>query len=87
MSDVFKDGHLEDLNFLGADFRQGGTIRLHVEQRHVKLYINGKQVYETNYSLPMKKIYGIGIMFSGIGKIYSVSLKDLKNIDNFAGNF
>jgi len=87
ISEVVKEGQLEGLDFLGADLRQGGTLQLKVENKHAKLFINGKQVYEADYTQPLKKIYGIEIMFAGVGTIHSVSLIDLKTKKAFAGNF
>lgn len=87
LSEVIKEGQLEAMDFLGADLRDGGTLELKVEDKHARLYINGKQVYETTYSQSLKKIYGLDIMFAGVGTIHSVSLTDLKTKKSFSGNF
>ena len=87
ISEVLKDGHVEGLDFLGADLRQGGTLRLTVKNKRARLYINGRQVYETTYSKSLKRIYGLDIMFAGVGTIHSVTLKDLKTQKAFPGNF
>lgn len=86
-SEVTKPGELNQLNFLGVDLHTGGTVTLKVVDKHVRLFINAKEVFETNYKKPLKQVYGLGISFSGIGAIDSVMLKDLKTGKSFAGNF
>ncbi|MCE7072508.1 hypothetical protein LZG74_19480 [Dyadobacter sp. CY327] len=86
-SEVTKPGELNQLNFLGVDLHTGGTVTLKVVDKHVRLFINAKEVFETNYKKPLKQIYGLGISFSGIGAIDSVMLKDVRTGKSFAGNF
>ncbi|MCF2490800.1 hypothetical protein [Dyadobacter sp. CY347] len=86
-SEVVKPGELNQLNFLGVDLHAGGTVALKIVDKHVRLFINAKQVFETDYKKPLKQVYGLGITFSGIGAIHSVILKDGKTGKSFAGNF
>lgn len=86
-SEVVKQGETNELHFLGADLHEGGSVGLHVAEKHTSVFINSKQVYETEYEKPLKKVYGIGVTFSGIGAINSVMLKDLKTGRTFDGNF
>lgn len=86
-SEINKQGELNQLNFLGVDLHDGGTMGMKVENQHARVLINSKQVYETDYKKPLKKVYGLGITFSGIGAIESVMLKDTKTGRTFDGNF
>jgi hypothetical protein len=86
-SEINKQGESNQLNFLGADLHEGGSLEMKVLNQHARIFINSNQVYETNYVKPLKKIYGLSIAFSGIGAINSVMLKDLKTGKAFAGNF
>jgi hypothetical protein len=86
-SEINKQGESNQLNFLGVDLHEGGSMRIKVENKHARVFINSKQVYEITYQKPLKKIYGLGITFSGIGSIESVVLKDLKTGQPFSGNF
>ncbi|MBN8824557.1 MULTISPECIES: hypothetical protein [unclassified Spirosoma] len=86
-SDVQKNGHRDDLSFLGADLRLGGTLKLKVADRKAQIFINARKVYETVYTKPMHQIYGIKIRFSGIGMVQSFLLKDLRTNKLFNGNF
>ncbi|WAC13542.1 hypothetical protein [Dyadobacter pollutisoli] len=86
-SEINKQGESNQLNFLGVDLHEGGSMRIKVENKHARVFINSKQVYEITYQKPLKKIYGLGITFSGIGSIESVVLKDLRTGQPFSGNF
>lgn len=86
-SEIKKQGKVDNLDFLGADFSKGGTIGLKVVNKHAVLYLNDKQVFSINYKQPLKQIYGVEITFAGIGTVYSVSLKDNKTGKKFDGNF
>lgn len=86
-SELRKDGRTEGPNFLGADLTTGGTVSMKVVNRRATLLINGKEVYKNTYKKPLRHIYGLDIMFAGVGTIQSVQLKDLKTGKQFAGNF
>lgn len=86
-SDEHKSGRRDDVRFLGADLRLGGTLALRVTDRRVRLLINGRQVYQTRYKVPLKRIYGVTVEFAGVGTVNSFSLKDLKTGKAFDGNF
>ncbi|MCF0074363.1 hypothetical protein LZD49_28020 [Dyadobacter sp. CY261] len=86
-SEFSENGRSDGLNFLGADLTNGGTLELKVVNRHARLLINGKEVYKNTYQKPLRHIYGLDVMFAGIGTLRSVQLKDLKTGKRFAGNF
>ncbi|WP_229212518.1 hypothetical protein [Dyadobacter soli] len=86
-SELRKDGRSEGPDFLGADLTTGGTIGMKVVNRRATLLINGREVYQSTYNKALRHIYGLDIMFAGIGTIRSVRLKDLKTGKVFAGNF
>lgn len=86
-SELRKDGRSEGPNFLGADLTAGGTIGMKVVNRRATLLINDREVYKNTYKNALRHIYGLDIMFAGVGTIRSVRLKDLKTGKEFAGNF
>jgi hypothetical protein len=86
-ADVQKSGQRDDLSFLGADFRTGGTLTLRVVNKQAVIFINNRRVYETQYTKPLRRIYGVKIRFAGIGTIDSFSLRDLKTGTLFDGSF
>lgn len=75
-SDFYRDGREDDLNFLAADLSQGGKLGLNVKNKNVSLVLNGSEIYTAQYTMPMGKIYGIKVAFSGVGKIHDVQLSD-----------
>ncbi|GAB3714305.1 hypothetical protein GCM10027592_54000 [Spirosoma flavus] len=86
-SDVSKRGRHDDLSFLGADLRDGGTLRLEAANKKARIFINNRKVYETNYNKSLRRVYGVRIQFAGIGTVDSFSLRDLKTQEVFPGNF
>lgn len=87
LSELRKDGRSEGPNFLGADLTAGGTIVMKVVNRRATLLINGKEAYKDTYQKALRHIYGLDIMFAGIGTVRAVRLRDLKTGKQFAGNF
>ncbi len=86
-SDIQKSGQRDDLSFMGADLRSGGTLTLRVIDKQAVIFINNQPVYKTSYTLPLHQIYGIKIRFAGLGTVDSFSLKDLKTGSVFDGGF
>lgn len=86
-SEIRTDGRSEGPDFLGADLTTGGTIGIKVVNRRATLLINDRKVYQNNYQKPLRHIYGLDIMFAGVGTLRSVQLKDLKTGKQFSGNF
>jgi hypothetical protein len=86
-SDLQKDGRSDGLSFLGADLTTGGTIRMKVVNRRASLLINGREAYTGTYRKPLRHIYGLDIMFAGIGTVRSVQMWDLKSGKLFSGDF
>ncbi|MHA4739833.1 hypothetical protein [Dyadobacter sp. MSC1_007] len=87
LSEINESGRSNGLDFLGADLVAGGTVQMKVVNRKATLFINGKEVYKNTYKKPLRHIYGLDIMFAGIGTVRSVQLKDLKTGRQFSGNF
>lgn len=87
LSEIKENGRSDGLNFLGADLVNGGTIQLKVVNRRARLLINGKEVYKNTYQRPLRHLYGLDIMFAGIGTVRSVQLRDLQTGRKFSGNF
>lgn len=86
-SEILKDGQRDDLSSIGADLSNGGTVKLQVINKKVKLIINDQKVYETSYEFPLKKIYGIEVSFAGIGLVKDLVVKDLGTGEIFEEGF
>ena len=86
-SDIQRIGQREDLSFMGADFRSGGTLTLKVLDKQAVIFINNRRVHTIRYTKPLHRIYGANIRFAGLGTVESFSMKDLKTGALFDGNF
>ncbi|MGM9477181.1 hypothetical protein ACS5PU_12150 [Pedobacter sp. GSP4] len=76
-------GLWKDLRSLGTDFSNGGNVKLRVENKKVRFYINGKLAYVTKYNNKLGKVSGVKILFSGLGEVHAFSLRDLKTGETF----
>ncbi|CAN5272979.1 hypothetical protein BH09BAC4_BH09BAC4_11940 [soil metagenome] len=86
-SEIQKSGQRDDLSFMGADLRSGGTLTLRVVDKQAVIFINNRQVYKTHYTQPLHQIYGVKIRFAGVGTVDAFSLNDLKTKSIFDGSF
>lgn len=86
-SEAYKGGETEDLSSIGANLTRGGIVRLQVINKNVKLFVNDKLVYEVAYVFSLEKIYGVRIVFSGVGSVNGFMLRDIKTRETFDGAF
>jgi hypothetical protein len=82
-SEIQKDGEKSDLRALGYDLSNGGKVSLRIENKNVKLFIEGKEVFKTAYQKPIGKLMGIKFTFAGIGSFHNFQLSDLKTGEKF----
>lgn len=85
-SERIKTGRRDDVSFLGADLRAGGTLKLRVTDQQAHLFINDRLAYKTRYTTPLRRIHGVRMLFAGVGVVHSFSLRDLKSGAAFNGN-
>ncbi len=82
-SEIQKDGEKSDLRVLGYNLSNGGKLSLRIENKNVKLLIDGKEIFKTAYKKPIGKLMGIKITFAGIGSFQNFNLHDLKSGEKF----
>jgi hypothetical protein len=82
-SENHKNGEKDDLRALGYDLSTGAVVTLLVENKKVKLLINSKKVFQTNYVRPIGKIMGVKISFAGIGHFEDLMIRDLQTGESF----
>jgi len=82
-SENHKDGIKDDLRALGYDLSKGADVKLRVENKRVKVYINSKEVFQTKYNHPIGTIMGVEVYFSGIGHFENLTITDLKTGEKF----
>ncbi|WP_316817108.1 hypothetical protein [Pedobacter nyackensis] len=78
-----KDGSKYDLRAFGHDLSNSGLLKFQVRDKKVTLFIDGRELYNTQYNNPMGNVMGINIAFSGIGEFKNFQLKDLKTGNQF----
>ncbi|ETZ21176.1 hypothetical protein [Pedobacter sp. V48] len=77
------DGDKYDLKALGHDLSGGADLKLRIENKQVKLVINSKEVFKTQYHKSIGKIMGIRLTIAGIGYFDSLQITDLKTKETF----
>lgn len=76
-------GSAKYLGSIAYDFKDGGELKLRVEDKKVLLYLGGKKVFTTTYKLSIGKIMGIKVLFNGIGKVSAPRLSSLNGSKTF----
>jgi hypothetical protein len=82
-SENIKAGEKHDLRALGHDLTNGADVKLRIENKHVKLFINSKEAFKTQYNKSIGKIMGIKIAIAGIGYFDNLQITDLKTKETF----
>lgn len=83
----FSENYVSGANtFLGSlafNPQNGGDIQIKVINKRVNILLNGKKVLKTSYKRSIGKVMGIKILFSGIGRAVSPTLRDLSTGEVF----
>lgn len=74
----YKTGKDNDLSAFGTNIHEWQKVSLSVENKTAKIYLNEKQIYETEFEQDFGKIVGLDYRFSGLGEVDYVRLKDLE---------
>lgn len=82
-SENTRSGDKYDLRALGHDLSSGADLKLRIENKQVKLFINDKEVFKTQYHKSIGKIMGIRLTIAGIGHFDSLQITDLKTKETF----
>lgn len=77
IGEVYKTGRNNDLSAFGTNIHEWQDVSLVVEDKTGKVYLNGKQIYETAFAQDFGKIVGMDYRFSGLGEVDYVRLQDL----------
>ena len=68
-------GKDQDLSAFGCDFSGWQRVRCSVDDRRVKIELNGRLIFTTDQTAPMGNIVGVRIAFEGAGEIKEVGLQ------------
>ena len=73
-NDVYWSGKEHDLSSLGADFSEFRRIKLHFEGQRLKVFLDGKEVFTTEYSEEIGQLAGLRFRFLGAGEVQDLRL-------------
>lgn len=82
-SEIAKSGAKDDLRKFGHDLTSGARVKLRIENKHVSLFIDNKEIFKTKYNKAIGKLMGFKIVFAGIGTFKNFNLADLKTGERF----
>ncbi len=81
LSNVYLRGKEHDLSALSADFTTPQDLFIDVNQKQVRVSIQGKEVYQAEYQDAMGRLVGVRFKYIGAATVESFQLKDgLENI-------
>lgn len=65
------------LKNLAFDTRNGGEVQIRIKNKHVTVFLNKKEVLQTQYKESIGKVLGLKVVFNGIGQVVSPRIVDL----------
>ena len=71
----FLSGKKTDLSSLSGNVNDWQDYKLEVKNRHVRIFINSKEVFKTSYASPSGLITGLGFISNGLCDVEAVELK------------
>ncbi len=75
-NDVGQVGSQHDFSEFGCDFSRWNDFRISVQNRMVRLYLNGVQIHEVAYLEDAGMIAGMRMQFTGMGELDDVRLEN-----------
>jgi len=67
-------GKDNDLSAFGCDFNNFQNLKLTVKDKHLLIYLNGKQIMDTPEKLSLKEVVGLRFEFEGTGLVKNIKL-------------
>lgn len=72
LNDVYLNGKEHDLSSLGVDLSTFKDIKISVENKKLKVFVNQEEMFSANYNETMGKLVGIRFKFLGAGKVKQI---------------
>ncbi len=79
LNDVYLSGKEHDLSAFGTDLSQFRDFEINVENKKVKVLIDGKSIYTSSYNATIGNIIGVRYRFLGAGEVEYLKLENLNN--------
>ena len=80
-------GTYNNLSSFKINLNDWNTLSIVVKQKHVKVFINKKLIYNNSYTLSNGEIVGIENLFKGSGILDYIKIKDLTTGNIYLDNF
>ncbi|WP_374166085.1 hypothetical protein [Arcticibacter sp. MXS-1] len=81
------NGNFHDLSPFGIDLSKWNTVKIKVENKRVRVYLNNRLAYKNSYKEPIGQVRGFKIKFKGSGSMDNIRVfnsdKRLVYRDNF----
>lgn len=78
LNDVYLSGKKHDLSAFGFDFKAYRKVGIDVEDKSVKISVDGSTIYTGGYSDPVGDLIGIRYRFLGAGEVQFLSVRNDK---------
>jgi len=78
MNDVYLSGKEHDLSMFGTDLSKFQNIEVRVEEKHVSILVDNKEIFSGHYNETVGNIVGLRYRFLGAGEVNQINLKDLQ---------
>jgi len=74
LNDIYLDGKEHDLSAFGTDLSDYKRVKIHVQDKRVKVYIDQEEVYTGRYQEAVGQLVGIRYRFLGAGEVASLKI-------------
>jgi len=74
LNDVYLNGKEHDLSSLGVDLSTFKDIKISVENKKLKVFVNQEEMFSASYNETMGKLVGIRFKFLGAGEVKQIKV-------------
>jgi hypothetical protein len=87
ISDIFKDGKVNDLSPFGTDLSEWRDIKIKSASKNITVLVDDKPVYHLRYNKGLGKVTGFHYKFFGCGSVDDIKLWNEKNELTYTEDF
>lgn len=87
IGEKFISGNGNDLSAFGADLTEWQEVSIHVVNKFATVFLNGEQIFETQFEDDFGKVVGVDYRFSGLGDLDYLRFKNPDNTLVFEDDF
>jgi hypothetical protein len=87
ISDIFKDGKVNDLSAFGIDLGDWRNIKIQSVNKEITVFADAKQIYKLRFNKDLGKITGFHYKFFGCGSVDDIKLWNEKKELSYGNDF